>query len=260
MVKKILSILLWIATAGAVVMAFVIAHNKYMHSPLSRIELEIDRPNSSRGFVDFNTEYDRIHSICYATDSCEIASINVDTIVNLLCANPWVEKASASITLDGVLKVFVKEHIPIMRVYNRNQQSVYITSDGMVLPSSKLYSPDVMMINGNISFEPQKDKVSINDSVYVDSQLVSIFDLASAINNDRILKSTVAQVFISDNGEAEMVQYHNKATVLFGTLDNIADKLMRLRIFLEQKHGTDEMQDYKHLSLKFNNQVVCVKK
>lgn len=258
MVKKILSILLWTVTAAGIIVAAVFARNQYLHSPLSSIVLSIQRPHAN-GFVDYNDGYERILALCDTSVNNEISKIDIDTIAGVFNANPWVAKASASITLDGVLKVLVKEYEPVMRVYNRQQQSVYITAEGMVLPSSRLFAPNVIIANGDIGFVAATDKTPIADSLYSESQLADVYRLVRMIQSDGLLNSAVEQVYFDKNGDVELIQRNCRASLLLGSLDNLDDKLNRAHIFLTQKSGTSEMTEYKQINLKYNNQVVCVK-
>lgn len=258
MVKKILSILLWVVTAAAIVTVAFFARDQYLHSPLHNIVLNIERPHAN-GFVDYNDEYEQVLALCDTAVNNEIVKINLDTIAQVFNANPWVAKASASISLDGVLKVFVKEYEPVMRIYNKKQQSVYITENGMVLPSSRLFSPNVIIVSGNLNFDAATDKTPIADSLYAGTQLADAYRLVRAIQKDKLLRSAIEQVYFDNNGEVELIQRNCNASLLLGSLTDIDDKLNRAHIFLSQKLGTPEIKEYKQINLKYSNQVVCVK-
>ena len=51
MVKKILSIVLWVITGGALIVLFAFGRSKYLETPLKGIELRLERSHTN-GFVD----------------------------------------------------------------------------------------------------------------------------------------------------------------------------------------------------------------
>ena len=61
MVKKILSILLWVATAAGLVVLFVFARENYLTTPLKSIQLI---PSADTGFVRKTALQDEIGQIC----------------------------------------------------------------------------------------------------------------------------------------------------------------------------------------------------
>ena len=61
MVKKILSILLWVVTGAALIALFVFAREDYLHTPLKSIQL---LPSADTGFVRKTALHDEIERLC----------------------------------------------------------------------------------------------------------------------------------------------------------------------------------------------------
>ena len=114
MVKKILSIVLWVITAAAIVVLFIFARESYLNMPLKSINLV---PASDSGFVRRSVLHEEIEKQC---EHSMVGTVNMIKIQNHLDANPWIESNSAYIDLDGNLNVNFKEYEPQFRVFAKN--------------------------------------------------------------------------------------------------------------------------------------------
>ena len=61
--------------------------------------------------------------------------------------NPYIEKASLFMTIDGTLNSFIKQRQPIARIFTGNS-SYYIDSQAVKVPISENYSARVPLITG----------------------------------------------------------------------------------------------------------------
>ena len=68
MVKKILSILAWMATAAALVALFIVARRHYLDSPVRSVSVNIDRVADS-GFVKKSDVLAEVSGLCGQHDS-----------------------------------------------------------------------------------------------------------------------------------------------------------------------------------------------
>ena len=64
-------------------------------------------------------------------------------------------------SLDGKLRVTVKQRRPLVRVFNSTGQSYYIDDEGLIMPTSPNYTAHVMVVSGNVK-EPFKVKPNVN--------------------------------------------------------------------------------------------------
>lgn len=256
MVKKILSILVWVITAGGIVTLFIFSRMNYLSTPLKSISINMDG-NTGHKFVDKDTLLCEIGSICHISSKNSIGNIDMLQIERHLNNNPWIEKSTAYIGLDSVLYINLKEYEPALRVFNKSGKSMYVTEQGEVFPTSKTYTPRVLIASGNFDF-PTDAKMA--DSVYQDSGIADALYIRQAIQKDEFMQSCIGQIFRNEAGEFEIAVNEIKAKVILGDTCQIDDKLLKMKTFLKHKLGSEELDNYSKVNLKFKNQIVCTKK
>ena len=237
MVKKILKIALWVITGVALTTLFVYGRRWYLDTPLKGIVFQLER--------DRDMSY--VEAISDIKHHAANSSVNLMKIRDFLNSNPWIESSSAYIGLNDTLIIHAKEYDPVIRVFNQDKRSVYVTSDGVVIPSSPNYAPHLIIASGEFSFPTPDSKTTVNDSVYAN------------IRNDQTTAKHIGQIYKNTNNKYELMVNNLPARVILGDTNMVANKLTRLGILLEKYGGTEELDNYKTLDLKYKNQLVCTK-
>ena len=259
MVKRILKIALWVITGAALVALFVFGRKWYLETPLKGIDFNLERADS-HGFIVKDSVLSRTEAFCGFPNHASIGAVNMAGIQKMLADNPWVEHSSAYIGLNDTLTIQAKEYEPVLRVFNQDRQSVYVTAEGIVLPSSPTYTPHLIIASGSFTFPiPYKHGID-SDSIYANTGITESLTIAKAILKDEFLRDNIGQIYKDINNEYELSVNNLSARVLLGDTTSIDKKLTRLRILLERFGGTEELVPYETLNLKYNNQIVCTKK
>ena len=258
MVKKILKIALWVITGAALVVLFIFGRKWYLETPLKGIAFQLERSHRN-GFVEKDSVVSYAKAICDIEHHAAISTINMSKIQQLLDRNPWIESASAYIGLNDTLIIKAKEYEPVLRVYNQDKRSVYVTKEGILFPSNPLYSPRVIIASGNFVFPFPTKNSRVTDSVYAHTGLSEALTIAMAVNSDPFLTGNIGQIYKDEHNEYELMVNNLSAKVILGDIDAITDKLSRLATLLEKYSGTEELKAYKSLDLKYKNQIVCTK-
>ena len=258
MVKKILKIVLWVITGAALVVLFAFGRKHYLETPLKGIHFELER-NHKSGFVQKDSVISHAEAICDLEHQAAIGSVNLTKIQQLLDGNPWIEKSSAYIGLNDTLNIKAKEYEPVLRVFNQDRRSVYVTQDGVIFPSSPHYSPRVIIASGNFMFPTPGKSSCVTDSIYAQTGISEALTIAMTINQDPFLTENIGQIYRNENKEYELMVNNVSARVILGDTIAVDDKLSRLAILLDKYSGTEELATYKTLNLKYNNQIVCTK-
>ena len=259
MVKKVLSIILWIITGGALIVLFTFGRNRYLETPLKGIQLHLERCHPN-GFVDCDSLLAHAEIVCGMAHQNKIADINMGGIDKLLNDNPWIEHGSAFIDLNDTLFIEAKEYEPVLRVYDIDGHSVYVTSEGFIIPSSPYYIPHLMIASGNFIIPAPKRNANITDSIYRQSGIAEALAISQAVVRDDYLANHIGQIYLNQNNEFELTVNNLPAKVIVGDTCAINDKLSRLKTILEKYINTEELIGYKTLDLKYKNQIVCTKK
>lgn len=244
MVKKILNIVLWVATGVALALLFMSGRKRYLDTPISGIRVNIERGHD-KGFVDDDSLVAYAEAVSGIARGAASSSVDMQRINRMMEDNPWIERGSAYIGLDNMLTINAKEYEPVMRIYDQDGKSSYITNEGIIIPSSPHYTPHLIIASGNF-----------NDSTDVTEAL----SIAQAISGDDYLASHIGQIYRNRDNEYELAVNNLPARVVIGDTQAIGDKLWRLRTLLEKYYNTEELTVYKTLDLRYKNQIVCTKK
>lgn len=255
MVKKILSILAWVATGAALIALFIAARENYLNTPVKAFNVQIGQESDS-GFVKKSDVHDVLGQLC---GTSKIGTVNMAAIEKQLESDPWVEQSSAYIDLDGTLNVSIKEYHPTLRLFGSQGQTAYITSNGMLLPPSGNHTPYLLVANGNFLFDPNIAR-QLSDTIEADRNIIGAMKLNEAINRNKFIKSCTGQIYCTNGNEFEIVVRGVEARIIVGDTTHLDDKLKRLEIFLKQKAASTEIGEMKKINLKYKNQLVCTKK
>ena len=153
-----------------------------------------------------------------------------------------VENATVYITVDGQLRISVKQRAPIGRI-NTGNGSYYIDKQEQFMPLSKNYSARVPIVTGVFAAENTDD----------------LYELLSFITNDNFLQKQIVGVQKKDNDEFILTARVGNHKIDFGNLQDKEVKFKNLKAFYSYTMKNETVDNYKRLSLKYNNQVVATK-
>ena len=255
--KRKLNILLLVFTLLALISLCVYLVYNHFREPLDSVDLTINR-NSENGFVVYEDTYQLIMDVCDTVNNTQINMIDVDSVVNVLNSNPWTTGVEASISLKSVLEVDIVECEPIARVYNSKDKSVYIDNNGNIFPTDNDYVPRVLVCNGNINF-PVNKLGNVKDEIYLSTDLPEFFALLKEVLSDDYSRSCVKQIYKDKKKNYIFSLNNTNIIVIFGDVNNIKEKLHKMKHFFERMQGNPELDNYKEINLNYKNQVVCTK-
>jgi cell division protein FtsQ len=183
-----------------------------------------------------------------------IENIDIHGLENKLKANPFVAFATVYIDMDGTLQVEVSQRQPILRIMNRFDQDFYVDEHGLKMPLSQNFTARVLAVNGYID-ELFANKV---DSLHT-ALAKDIFKTADFIRKDSLWDAQIAQLYINQNHEIELVPRVGNQRILLGNADSLATKFSNLKIFYKQALPLVGWDAYKLINIKYINQVVGVR-
>lgn len=238
------------------VLLFIFARNDYLETPVQLQSPTIERL-SDTGFVSRMAIMNEIAELCGNTT---VNGINMPQILDKLDNNPWIECRNTFVDLDARLNINIKEYEPTLRVFSWQGKSIYLTDKGVVLPSSKLYRPYLLIASGFYSFDEITEAYRLSDTTELDRMLQNTMHIAKAISQNDFIKNAVGQIYLNQKDEFELVVKGIDAKIIVGDTSQISDKLKRLEIFTKKKYDTRELKGMKTINLKYKNQVVCTKR
>ncbi len=256
--NKFLKISVWTLTIIAIAALWYFTHRDYVGHPLKGVELTLDRADEN-GFIDKDAVYQDIMNICDTVNNKDITKIPVDSVRSYLKLIPWAVYTDANITFNEILVVNIVECQPVMRVYNKNGQSVFLDYDGNVYPAKPGYTAHLLIGSGMLNFRVLNDKsASVYGAEYKNNDLPKIYQVMKSVLNNSYSKCCVKQVYY-DGKDYEMVMNNVDMKVILGDDSNVDEKLMNMQYFFEKMQGSPELKGYSAINFNFENQVVCTR-
>lgn len=265
-VKKIAFITLWsvLAIGLLVSMGFV---NKEQDSLLCKsLDIRVNQDDD----LYFLNKMDIAQLIYKRGDSIvgqPKSSVNIPAIKNALNSHSDIANAEVYITIDGRLKVEVKQRKPVLRVFNVNGDSYYMDDEGELMPLSDKYTAKVLVANGNISETYAKNYTYSMDDIAKDkakkknTMLDELYAMAVYIDSDKFWKAQVQQIYVNNDNDMEIVPMVGNQKIIFGDTTAMEEKFKKLLTFYQQGlNTTGWWEKYSIINLKFKNQIVCTRK
>jgi len=207
---------------------------------IKRIEVEFET-----GVNNFLT-HEMVNKLLIQNDSSlknkAKSVLDLYSLENQVIKNPYVENASVFLTIDGTLKSKIKQRTPVARIMRKNS-SYYIDKEGIKIPLSALYSARVLLISG----------------VNGDDEVNEILPLLSVILEDGFLSKEVVGIQKTKENEYQFSVRSGDYKIDFGTLSEMDIKLKKLKAFYNKTFLDKTIRNYKTITVKYHNQVVCTK-
>jgi cell division protein FtsQ len=168
--------------------------------------------------------------------------LNLNKLENSISKHPMIEKSDVFVTVDGVLKVKVKQKTPIGRVFD-DLGSFYIDYEGNSMPLSEVNTARVALVSGKIT---NKNKKKLSEVLKI-------------IYDDEFLKKNIIGVQILAGDDLMMTNRNFDYEIEFGKMVNEKKKFKNYKAFFQKAVLDSTLYKYKKINLRFTQQVVCSK-
>ena len=190
--------------------------------------------------------------------------INFEKVEYDISRQPYVQHVAVYHSLDGVINIDIIQRQPILRVFNKKNESFYLDASGTILPVNPSFSARVLVANGFID-EPfikninyLQDSVRLIDSLKYGATLIHLFKLSTYMIGDKFLKAQFQQVYVDKTGEFELFPRVGNHIIVFGNTDDISGKFQKLLIFYKKGLNVAGWNKYQIINLKYKDQVICL--
>ncbi|MGJ8745356.1 cell division protein FtsQ/DivIB [Polaribacter sp.] len=238
--KKLIKYLLFVALTIGLMFLYSFTSKRNLQKKVHEIQVEF-----SDGDNNFLTHAMVNKLLIQKNDSIQNlpkSVINLYGLENNVLQNPYVEEAAVFLTIEGTLKTSVKQRSPIARIVNKND-SYYIDKQGIKIPLSDNYSARVLLVSG----------------VEKDSEIKELVSLVSLILNDAFLKKEIVGIEKYGHNEYQFSTRSGNHKIDFGEFMNVAIKINKLKAFYNIAFEDKTIENYKKITVKYHNQVVCTK-
>jgi cell division protein FtsQ len=191
--------------------------------------------------------------------------INTGSIEQAIRQQPYVAKVKVYENNEGTLFIDIRQREPLLRIINRKYESFYLDESGALLPVNPDFSARVLVANGVIDDSYMKNPgyrvnvMAMSDSVFYDSLLTNLYRLTMYINHDRFLKAQIAQIYVNEFNEFELIPRIGNHVILLGNAEDLDDKFTKLYAFYKLGLNKIGWNKYNVINIKYKNQVVCSK-
>ncbi|HET6225360.1 MAG TPA: hypothetical protein VFF27_03710 [Bacteroidia bacterium] len=195
------------------------------------------------------------------------SKLNIPDLERALNSHADIANTEASVTIDGRVKVKIRQRKPIVRIFNEHGDSYYMDDAGKLMPLSDKYTAKVLVANGKIResygkyYKRTMEEITADSAVRSKTMLDEIYAMATYIEADEFWKSQIQQLFVNADNDLELVPMVGDQKIIFGDTTNMDEKFKKLHVFYSQGlNTTGWWNKYATINLKFKNQIVCTKK
>ena len=184
----------------------------------------------------------------------KVSRVDVQRAERILEQDPFIENAEAFVDAANDLQVVITQREPMCRIIDNNGLNYYLDKNGIKMPPSKYFSARVPIVTGSV---PPHVPDFLQRKKYV---LKDVYDLIQYIQKDAFYKTFFQQIHVDPGGEFTLIPVLGDQKIRIGTLDNLEDKLSRLKIFYEEAMPYEGWKKYSSISVKYKGQIVCKKR
>lgn len=183
-----------------------------------------------------------------------LESIPIHDMEQKLSTVPYVFRARVSTDMNGLLQVQIYQRKAVLRIADESGGGFYVDREGVKLPVSTGYVPQVPIANGYIA----EQYVMPLDSMETDL-VKGLFELAQFISNDSLWEKQIVQMYVNETGDIELIPRAGQHRIILGDVNNLKEKFENLLIYyrgIVPRVGPDA---YEIVNLKYKDQLVCVR-
>jgi len=190
--------------------------------------------------------------------------INTERIERSVARQPYVSRVHVYETFPGDVIVDITQRQPVLRIISVSNNSIYVGDQGELFPVNPDYPVRVLVASGAIPdslFPDKSGKTGSHkpDSGGVSPVLVDLFRIALCISHDAFFKAQIDQIYVTRNGEFELIPKVGDHIILLGNSEDLEDKFQRLFVFYRKGLNQIGWNKYNIINIKYRNQVVCSK-
>ena len=262
--KKILIVFSWLLMLSGVFVILGFVNEEQKNLICKNLEIIIDG-DTEHEFVDVEDILSIIRNTGDSIYGQSMATVNIGLLEKLIENNPSVSSAQVFKSVNGEIKVKVKQRNPLIRIFPISNDGFYIDEQGEFMPLSTKYSARVLMANGYVSAGfntlggTSIKEIIKDDSLSKRTILDELFIVADFINKNEFWKAQIQQIYVDHNNEIELIPRVGIHKIRIGNVTDLEEKFECLLIFYQQGLSKTGWNEYEIINLKYKNQIVCTK-
>jgi len=259
-VKKLINITIWALFVIGVLLLLSFSYGKKKDKVCTAVKYDIN-VMSGNHFVTPERLDGILKNIGFKVGEDRFADIDTKKLEKKLLSLSSVKEVEVFKNMNGTLEISLEQRKPIARVFNRNGYTIYLDEEGKAMQVSDYYTARVLVINGHVNLKSGEsvEAISENDSLKRLTLIDELYELASYIDKDKFLKAQIEQIYVEQNKEITLIPKVGNQEIIFGKVEDVDAKFKKLILFYTEGINPTNLNLYKTINLKFNNQIVCKK-
>jgi cell division protein FtsQ len=238
--KKALVIFKWILAIALLVVLLVFTNDRQAIQKISLNDIRIKE--SPDDFVNKQIVLNYLKDKSVHFDSILMIDFRTGELENILGFHPGIKEVEVFADQKGSVDILIQQKKAIVRVKS-NIEDYYLDEFGEKMQLSDNYTPKLVVATGNISTKNH----------------AGIYEFVKEINKSDFWNAQITQIHF-EKDDILLIPRVGNQKINIGSFENIVEKLDNLYQFYKVVMHVKGWQTYSDINLKFNNQIVCVKK
>jgi len=261
--KKILITVVWALLVAGIGSLFVFANKKQGNETCRMLKVKVEY-NKADPLINEAYIVRLITKEGIRIKGQPLKSIPTAAIQQLLTKNPYIQRTSVRIGVDGIVNVFAEQREALVKIMPTDGAPFYLDTEGAIMPMSPGYPARVMVASGfirtRLSWEKEHSTGMIPEPFkMLTPDLQKVFIAASALSKQSFTLALTEQLFLNNQGELELIPKIGDQIIVLGDTTHLAEKIENLNTFYTRGMQAEGWNNYRSISLKYRNQVICTK-
>lgn len=176
--------------------------------------------------------------------------VNLHQIEKMVEKQGFVKNAEVFADLKGNVRVEITQHEPMARIVRPTAADGYISTEGVILPTSPTYTSRVMTVEGAFA-EALLRKDNISESH------PDLLELIRFIHEDEFWSAQITGLDIPRKSDIRLYQQVGRQVIEIGDATDLEEKFKKINLFYEQILPAKGWNAYSRVNVKYKGQIVC---
>lgn len=176
--------------------------------------------------------------------------LNFSRIENKVEDHPFVKNAEVFGDLKGNVWIEIDQYKPMARIVRPMAADGYISTEGIILPTSPNYTTRVLTLEGSYA----ERLLELEDLSKDHSDLLN---LIKYIEKDDFWKAQITGLEINRKGNIKLNQQVGKQVIEFGDAKDIEEKFKKITLFYDEILPVKGWNAYSRVNVKYKDQIIC---
>ena len=176
--------------------------------------------------------------------------VSLNQIEKMVETQGFVKNAEVFADLKGNVRVEITQYEPMARIVRPTAADGYISTEGVILPTSPTYTSRVMTVEGAFAESLLKQK-NIAESH------PDLLELIRWIHEDEFWSAQITGLDIPKKNDIRLYQQVGKQVIEIGDATDLEEKFKKINLFYEQILPAKGWNAYSRVNVKYKGQIVC---